>query len=612
VDWLLTGYPEYCDYTSSLSSEYRGHILICYNKSSERTHDFFNGFIASDAEPAGFDSSRREFMGYGQVDRPRAVAEGACRNSLGVCENLVGALQHNFDLEPGGTARVNILIGAASGYDNAAGVAGRLFAPGAIEAEFKAVAGRIRQSYGRVSFDIPEPKIAHLFNHWIKRSIELHTEVGTDTGKGFRDILQAAWAISGFDPPGAKSKIAECLAHQYADGHTLRGWNPVDDHYYSDGPVWIAPAVDAYLRETHDFDFLSQQVSYFDGGTGSIWEHTLRALRGASGDLGPHGLIRAHYGDWNDSLNMIGTGGRGESVWTTIGVIFSLKRAADIAENALRDKVTASELKDRALSLARTVNTAGWDGGWYLAAINDAGQKVGSHEETEGRIYANPQTWAVLAGITSPERLKLVLKVIDEDLESDYGTLTLTPAYKTPNPGIGRLSWFVPGMWENASAYCHGSAFKILADTYLKRGDKAYGTLVKILPDSELNPSSHSGVPPYMLTNMYYGPENPRKGQILYSWITGTADWLYNAMNSYIMGVRATYGGLLIDPCVPSHWHEFGLTRYFMGAQYHVNFHNPDGKQSGVSSITLDGRHVDGCVLPAGEGGSAHIVDIIM
>ena len=614
VDWLLTGYPEYCDYHSNLHCEYNeeNNLLVCFNDSAERTHDFFNGFIASDVAPAGFDSARRAFVGYGHANMPQAVVDGACKNSIGVCEKIVGALQHDYCLQPGGSQTVNIYIGATDSVAFAADICKTYAVPNAVDTEFTTTIEGIRQYYDKVTFRIPDERVGNLFNHWIKRAVQLHTEVGTDTGKGLRDVLQAAWAVSSYDSDGAKAKIIDCLRHQYAAGYTLRGWNPVDDHHYSDGPVWIAPAIDAYLKETRDFAFLDIVVPYFDEGEDTVLGHMLQSLRHASEDLGPRGFILAHYGDWNDSLNMIGTHGEGESVWTTIGIVFAINCAVDIAENVLKDKALVAELEERKAWLTKTINEKGWDGDWYLAAINDAGEKVGTHTEAEGRVYLNPQTWSILSGVVTPERLPQVLDAIDKELECDYGSLVLTPAYKTPNTGIGRITFFVPGMWENASPYCHGTSFKIVADTVLKRGNKAYESIMKILPDNDLNPSSHSGVPPYMVTNMYYGPEHPRKGEILYSWVTGTSDWLFKAMNSHIMGVRATYDGLVIDPCVPSEWKSFGLTRSYLGATYEVDFENPESKEFGVASVVVDGKAIEGNLLPVFTDGGKHVVKVVM
>jgi cellobiose phosphorylase len=613
VEWLLKGYPEYCDYHGSLYSEYddAANLLICYNKTAERNHDFYNGFIASDVKPAGFDSSRKAFIGYGQVDRPRALLEGQCGNSLGASEKLVGVLQHNYSLAPGGAVTVNIFIGAADTPGFARAIQAKFSQAGSVDAEFDRVVKKIKTEYDRVYFDIPETPARYIFNNWIKRAVQLHTEVGTNTGKGMRDVLQGAWALSCYDGPGAKQKLRECLKYQYKDGHTLRGWNPVDEHHYSDGPVWIAPAIDAYLKETRDFGFLHEVIPYFDGGEGTVFEHIYQSIQFAAGDLGPHGLIRARYGDWNDSLNMMGTGGKGESVWTSIGMVFAINCAVEIVTHVLKDDALARELKKTAQALKNVINDKGWDGEWYLEGYNDAGEPVGSHIETEGYVYLNPQTWAVLSGVVTEDRLPRILKVIDKDLASDYGPLVLTPAYKSPNPGIGRLTWFVPGIWENASPYCHGGTFKIVADTVLKRGEEAYDTMMKILPDHDLNPSEHSGVPPYMVTNMYYGPEHPRKGQILNTWITGTADWMFKAINAHIIGVSAGYEGLKIDPCVPSHWKEFGMRRRYLGAEYNIKFFNPQGKSGGVQKIEVDGESITGTVLPVYESGR-HEVKVFM
>jgi len=615
VDWLLTGYEEYCDYHSSLFAKYDKSVnaLNGFNKSYERPHERFSAFVASDRKPSGFDSSRKAFLGpCGTVAAPRAVVEGRTSDSLAVCEKMVGVLEHVFELGPGESCAFNIAMGSTDSEETTRRICGAVFAPGAVEELFNQMRSKLAAKYQSVQVETPEPRLNYLFNGWIKRAIQLHTEVGTDTGRGFRDVMQAAWGVSSYDPEGAREKIIDSLAHQYADGHTLRGWNPVDTHHYSDGPVWIAPAVDSYLKETGDYDFLEVEVPYFDKGKGTIWEHTLTGIRHASDDLGPHGLVRMHYGDWNDSLNGIGVGGRGESVWTTIAMIFSIKRALEIVQNVIRHKALEEELRQRAARLEEAVQEKGWDGNWYLEAYNDAGQPVGSHTESEGRIYLNPQSWAILAGIARDKRLESILKVIDNDLECAYGSLVLTPAYRKPNPGIGRITWFVPGMWENASPYCHGTAFKIMADTFIGRGDRAYESMMKVLPDNPANPSTHSGCPPYQVTNMYYGPEHPRAGQILYSWITGTAAWLFKTLTSQFLGVRADYNGLRIDPCLPSHWKPASLIRSFRGARYRIKIENPHGRQTGIKSITLDGNPVEGNLLPVLSDGATHEVRVLM
>lgn len=614
VDLLLTGYEEYCDYHSHLVTSYDpdAKALTAVNRAPETPHPWFCAFVASDTEPAGYDGSRGAFLGTpGEIAVPRAVVEGTMTDSDGVCERMVGALQHRFEIQHGGRVTFNVAMGATDGPATTARIADKLFGAD-VDATFEARRDAIAESYGTITVDTPEERLNYLYNGWIKRSVQLHTEVGTDTGRGFRDVMQAAWGVTSYDAPGARQKIIDSLRHQYAEGHTLRGWNPVDEHHYSDGPVWIAPALDSYLKETGDYDFLDHVVPYFDEGEATVWEHTLQAIRHSTDDTGEHGLVRMHYGDWNDSLNMIGTGGRGESVWTSIAMVFSINTAIEIVRNVLKDSALEEELRDRADRLTEAIEAHGWDGEWYLEAFNDEGRPVGSHVEKTGRVYLNPQSWSILAGISKGERRELVLKAIDEHLECPYGSMVLAPAYREPDTGIGRITFFVPGMWENGSPYCHGTAFKIMADTYAGRGDRAYESMMKVLPDNPENPSSHSGCPPYMVTNMYYGPEHPRAGRILYSWITGTAEWLFKALTGHMIGARADYDGLLIDPCMPSHWKRARLVRDFRGATYNVTVENPDGRQTGVREILLDGERIEGNLLPAAGDGKTHEVVVKM
>ncbi|OGJ89727.1 MAG: hypothetical protein A2268_07020 [Candidatus Raymondbacteria bacterium RifOxyA12_full_50_37] len=615
ADFLLKGYEEYADYSSCLYTIYDNsfNALNAFNDAFERPHDRFSAFVASDRKPTGYDGSRAAFLGrYGTISNPQAVIEGACSNSTANTEKLCGALEHTVSLNPGESVVFNVLIGSTNALKTTRDMCAKLLKRGQVEKEFNKHLIKVDRDLSHIFVETPDEKLNWLFNNWIPREIQLHTEVGTDTGRGFRDIMQSAWSSAFYDPEGSKEKILVSLKAQYADGHTLRGWNPVDDHYYSDGPVWIAPTVNTYLKVTGNYDFLKIRVPYFDKGSGSVWEHILASLYNATDDIGARGLVRCRYGDWNDSVNGIGIKGKGESVWTSIGIVFALNEAIEIAENVLGDIKVAEGLKRRKEKLTRAIQTKGWDGNWYLQGINDAGAKIGSHEEKEGKYYLNSQTWAILAGIAKGDRLKKIVYIIDKKLDCKNGSMVLAPAYTKPNPGIGRISWFRPGMWENGAPYCHGGAFKVVADTYLGRGDKAYDTLTKILPDSKRNPSTHSGCPPYVCTNMYFGPDHSREGQILYSWITGTATWLFRALTVHMIGVKPEYDGLMMEPCMPSHWKRARQVCKFRGAEYDITVLNPKGKQTGVSAVTVDGKKIAGNCVPNFRDGKKHTVIVVM
>lgn len=615
VEFQLEGYQRYSDYNSYVHGEYDPdtHSIVCFNLAMERPHDWFNGFMASDLAPVAFDTSKRAFLGvYGGIFAPDGVQADKLSNSLAACEQMVGALQHDFELAPGASASFNVIIGAVDGMDTAKQLSRKLFAPGKIESDYQVLLDGKAAMSADIFIDTPDEKINNFANYWLKQQVQLCAEVGRDTGKGFRDQLQDAWAVASFNPALAKEKILETLTYMYSDGRCVRGWLPLDHHIYSDGPTWVAPTINAYIKETGDTAFLNERVKYLDAGEDTVWEHMLTAARFASEDLGEHGLVKSRDGDWNDSLNMTGLQGKGESVWTSIALHYALQNMAEIALNVLNDESVYTEMLSRAGDIKKAVNEQGWDGQWYLAAINDYNEKVGTHTEKEGMIYLNSQTWAILSGVADEQRRQQCLHAVDTYLDSDYGPLTLYPTYTKFNNRIGRLTSFIPGIWENGTPYCHGGTFKVVADCLEGRGNKAYETICKILPDSATNPSAHSGCEPYVVTNMYFGPDNPRKGETLFAWVTGTAGWMFRAITQYMLGFHPGYNGFTIDPCIPADWKQVTMTRKFRGDTYQLTIKNQSGAQRGVKELWLDGEQTDtNAVLLFGDG-KTHTIEVIM
>ena len=612
VEFQLEGYQRYSDYNSYVYGEKDGNVIVCHNDAMEKPHNWFNGFMATNIEPDGFDTSKRAFFGtYGDIRLPKVVKEGKLSNSLAACEQMVGAFEHGITIESGEHKTVSFLIGCTDNMETAKNLAEKLFTNEKIEADFKALLAGKEKLSSDIFVSTPNEKINNFANYWLKQQVALCAEVGRDTGKGFRDQLQDAWAVASFDKKLAKAKILETLQYEYSDGKCVRGWLPLDHHIYSDGPTWIAPTVNAYLKETGDFAFLSEKVKYLDKGEDTVWEHILTAVRFASDDVGEDGLVHSRDGDWNDSLNMTGLLGKGESVWTSIALCYAFQNVAEIAEYIVKDISIVNEMKECEAKLKKAINNNAWDGEWYLAAINDYGEKIGSHTEKEGMIYLNSQTWAVLSGVASKERGEKCMESVEKYLNSDYGPLTLFPAYTKFNNKIGRLTSFVPGIWENGTPYCHGGTFKIVADCLMGRGNEAFEDIMKILPDSENNPTTHSGCEPYALTNMYFGPDNPRKGETLFAWVTGTAGWMFRAVTQYMCGFYPTYNGFTLNPCIPSEWSDLTIRRKFRNDIYNIRIKNKNGKQSGVTKVFVDGTEHSG-LIDLFNDGKEHLIEVLM
>ena len=615
LEWSLEGYVPKSDYFSYLFSEAdrEKSILYAWNTADERLHNRYNGFLAASKSYAGFDTSLQAVLGtYGSFAQPEALLNGHCTNTLGSCERLAGAMELSFDLAPGGEETVQLLIGSFEEKAEAEEVCARLFADGAVEAAFAELREEKERRTQAVRLETPDERINNLFNSWTKQQVVLCAQVGRGSTRGYRDALQDAWGYTSFDADAAREKIEEALEHQYADGHAPRAWLPLDERHYSDSQVWIPMAVNGYLKETGDLAFLEKEIAFLEGSLGTVWEHCRRAMEFLYQDRGAHGLILSHCGDWNDSLTGMGKGGRGESAWTAIAMYYALAQMQEMGEKAGKPAEVLEWLHRIAGEIRTVVNESAWDGEWYLEGYDDEGRPVGSHTEKEGRIYLNPQTWAAISGIAPAERLEKAIRQVDEQLESPYGSLTLAPAYTKPQHSIGRLTEFVPGIWENGCPYCHGSAFKIVADCLLGRGNAAYATLKKVMPDASDNPMEHSGCEPYAFTNMYLGPENPRPGFAMFGWISGTAGWVFRAVTQSMVGFQPAYDGFDVKPCLPSEWEGCRFERQFRQNRYRIEIRNPQHVQSGVVTLELDGRPLDDTFVPYLEDGLCHELIVTM
>ena len=597
VEWLLAGYPTFSSPYSYLRSAFdkKNRAVLSCNTSDERPHGRYNAFVATDGNVAQWCGGRRDFLGpFGNPSRPASMVDGRLSCQEAWCEELAGALAIEVKLAAGEERRLAVLLGS---FDTEA-EKDRLIAK-VLPVSYRAPAwDRLKQEkrpmIEAVQIETPDAQVNRLVNIWAKQQIQLCVEFGRDGARGFRDTLQDAWGIAPFNAPLAKAKIKETLAHQHADGHGIRGWLPLQPHHYSDGPAWIAPTVAAYVKETGDRSFLEEKVPYLDEGEATVLEHTLKGIRHLSGDLGAHGLVLAHEGDWNDSLNWMGRAGKGESVWTSMALYHSCNVIAEMARELLNDPALDREMQDRASRIAAAIQEHGWDGKWYLAGWSDFGNPVGSSTNKEGRIYLNTQTWAVLTGLATGERRELCLKAVDEILESDHGSLTLWPHYTRADENVGRVTMLLPGMYENGTPYCHGTAFKIVTDIVAGRPDEALRSWRKVMPDNAAHPSSVSGCEPYAFTNQYLGPANGRAGDSISGWITGTAGWMFRAVLEYFCGVKPGYHGFTVEPCLPSEWDRVKIHRVLRGKAYEIAIR----REAGGYRIEVDGVPYSGGELP--------------
>jgi cellobiose phosphorylase len=609
--WLMTAPSGPTDHLTYTRAGYDAALCSIVARTTNTTSPFmYDAFMTMGDEPDDWDCRYDRFIGtYGRLEQPEAVLAGAGTCSAASGERMVGALSRTVALAPGGEHTFRVLTGACEAVEGVS-QAGRVvpamqakyLPPTRADAELERVRWHWQRKRETLTCKTPDKTVNVVANSWVKWQNTFTTRHARGAYRGFRDILQDSMGITPLEPAFTRHWLIESFQHQYANGLCLRGWNPVkgtlDRRLHRDSPIWAPLTLSAYLRETGEFELLDVPVPFLDEGAAPVFDHAFAGMRRLHDERAPNGLCLIGDGDWNDSLDEVAPRGRGQSVWLTVAARYAMLTLADVALHAGRADESAT-LRAWADELKDAVNEHGWDGRWYLYAITDDGEPVGSHRNREGQIHLNVQTWAIFAGVAEGERLASVLEVIDRDLDTEFGPVLIHPAYTTYTPGIGKMSGKNPGHAENGPIYSHGVAFKMLADLTLGRGDAAFESWRRACPATHDADRDRFLAEPFAAVRHIIGPSDPaRFGAAPYSGNTAWPAWTFQLLFERVCGVMPWYDGLRIDPCIPSSWKKLDVVRPFRGATYHVRVRNPDGVCRGVKRITMDGRRIRSNTLP--------------
>ena len=617
------GYATKFGYDGSIRLDYHEnlHAITFDIQDPDRPDPWYNTYMMQDAAVQSFDTSSATFIGDGSVDAPAALREGRLGNRLNISASehahKISALASEHEIPGKGEIVVTVLSGVAPEADEVARIRSAwLGSPDIVADATKAARKYYRDVARNVQVRTDDPIFDRLVNHWLGYNLLFTARWTRLYSRGFRDCMQDTQGVVSLDAKIAHVIILEAMPHVYRSGRCRRSWaagsGALSDEYYADQSIWVAPTLKAYLAETGDTSILDEVRPWFDGGEATVWEHLVACQRHMYEDRGEHGLCLIHDGDWCDSAHRLGSKGRGEGIWLSIAYHKSLMDCIEIAD-WLGKTAEAVDARKWADEIRQAINQHGWDGEWFAIAYNDDGRLIGTHKDEEGRIFLNPQSWAVIADCTTPERKAQALKTIDEKLDSWVGPHLLYPPFTKGDASIGSITGFHPGTSENGSCYCHAASFKIVADCIAGRGAKAYETFRRIMPGGDADRQAPQPTcPPFAFTNSRVAAYHPHDaGKHGGTWVTGTISWCFQAATQYMLGVRPTFNGLLVDPCIPPQWTEFGVERIYRGASYCIRVLNPHGVEKGVRQITVDGKRIDGNVLPIFNGGE-HNVEVVM
>ncbi len=576
-------------------------------------------FFTVNRPVTAYETLRERFIGPFRSESNPAALEGGLSSKDTDYGNAVGAIQAEIELLPGESTDVIFSLGVIAktefeGEKRAA--VGRFRDAASVGAALARVGKSWRDFLGRTRVETPEPDVDVFMNFWTPYQAKVAFDVGRvasfyywgiGRGFGFRDTAQDTIAIIIADAAKARERILLLARQMRSDGKVYH-------HFYGDGqgeftghcddPLWFILAVTEYVKETGEAGILEAAEPFLDGERGTILDHLLAVVRFAAGNLGPRGLPIFGRGDWNDTLDYIGGQDGGESVWGGMFYVAMLNRLLELLEfrGTAGRHPGVRELRDR---LVAAVETSAWDGEWYVRAFGGGGKRIGSRENRFGRIFINTQSWAVISGLPDRSRLVRAMDSARELLDTPFGPKICAPAFREIDPKIGLITRCVWGKKENGAVFCHPAAWLIQAECLLGRGDRAFDYYRKLLPDRI--DSDVFTAEPYVYSQYITSDEHATAGRASHSWQTGTAAWMFRVSFDHILGIRPSYAGLVVDPVIPAAWKGFRAERVFRGTRYFIEVENPDGVESGVKSVLVDGRAVPGPVLPRPEGAECRV-----
>ena len=603
-------------------------------------------FADLNGQQTAWTCDRTEFLGRdGAMDRPLALTSGALlSNRVGAGLDPCGALQTQLKLGVAGTKEVVFFLGQSATTADAQSLLAK-YRMADLDAVFSCVTRQWDETLGAVQVKTPDRALDILLNRWLPYQtlacrVWARTAFYQASGAyGFRDQLQDVMALCVSRPEVARAHVLIAAARQFVEGDVQHWWLPESGRgvrtRVSDDRGWLAYVVAHYIHATGDIAVLDERVPFLEGpvlkegerdaffqptiaGTnGSLFEHCALALD-KSLETGTHGLPLMGTGDWNDGLDGVGEGGKGESVWLGWFLYSALKAFADLAEQHDNPR-RAAAWRQHATSLKESLEREAWDGDWYRRAYFDDGSPLGSVANDECRIDSIVQSWAVISGAADPTRAARAMAALDKYLvrRDDKLLLLFTPPFNNPARDPGYIKGYPPGIRENGGQYTHGAVWAALACVMQGDGDRA-GELL-----SMLNPIRHSDSPtaihrykvePYVVCADLYS-EPPHVGRGGWTWYTGSAGWMYRVALEGLLGFRLQGGNLALDPCIPRNWPGFEIVFRYRSARYEIAVKNPNRVCYGVRSITLDGALIADskkALVPLADDGVTHRVLLVL
>ncbi len=632
---------------------------VIYHKTEFKERRNHYAFYSVNSAISGYDTDRETFVGlYNGLDAPDIVCEGQSKNSIAHGWSPIASHYLEIELKPGEEKELIFMLGYVEvekdkKWENksvinkqpALDMISSYDTVDKVKIAFEDLRAYWDNLLGKISIETSDPRLDRMVNIWnqyqcmvtfnMSRSASFF-ESGIGRGMGFRDSNQDLIGFVHQIPERARERIYDIASTQFEDGSCYHQYQPLTKKgnaavggNFNDDPLWLILSTTAYIKETGDFSLLDEMVPFDNDSSRakSHFEHLKASFYHVVHNLGPHKLPLIGRADWNDCLNLNcfsedpnesfqttenQKGGTAESLMIAgLFVVYGkeyVKLCMRIGQE--EEAIKAQEHVD---AMIDAVKKHGWDGDWYLRAYDFFGNKVGSSENEEGKIFIESQGWCTMAEIGKEEGMvEKSLNAVKKYLDCDYGIVLNYPAFTKYYLEYGEISTYPAGYKENGGIFCHNNPWIMIGETIQGRGDQAYDYYTKIAPSFLEELSELHKVEPYVYCQMIAGKEAHKPGEAKNSWLSGTASWNFYAITQYILGIRAEYDGLAINPCIPAAWDGFKMKRVFRDVTYNIKVKNPEHISKGIKQILVNGQPINSNIVPILEKGKEHTVEVLM
>ena len=652
LEWCLwNAHDDMTNFQRNFSTgevEVEGSVI--YHKTEYRERRNHYAFYSASEALVGFDTDRDVFLGNANgFDSPEVVEKGEPTNTIAHGWSPIASHCIEVTLEPGETRELVFVLGYEENADddkweapavvNKTGAKATIDRLGSVEkahAALNVVKNYWTEKLAGFNIKSNDERLDRMVNIWnqyqcmvtfnFSRSASFF-ESGIGRGMGFRDSNQDLLGVLYLEPERAKQRILDIAATQHEDGSAYHQYQPLTKRgnaevggNFNDDPLWLIQSVCAYIKETGDFSILDEDVPFDNDESNSapLFGHLTASFYHVVNNLGPHKLPLIGRADWNDCLNLNcfstdsnesfqttenAAGGVAESVMIAGMFVYFGRDYVELC-NKIGKSEDAQKAQEHIDTMVTTVEAHGWDGDWYLRAYDNESKPIGTNADDEAKIFIESQGFCAMAGIGADKGMvEKAMDSVEEHLSCDYGIVLCYPAYRSYHLNLGEISTYPQGYKENGGIFCHNNPWVMIAETKLRRADKAFEYYKKIAPAYQDDKVELHKTEPYVYSQMIAGKEAPNPGQAKNSWLTGTAAWNYHTITEHILGIKPEFDGLVIDPCIPTGLEVERISRQFRGATYNIRYERASESATDVASVEVNGAAIDGKQLPVQAAG---------